>query len=129
MTACHAPHAARMAACGAGGSAAQRVDLGVFGKPAELFFGEGQPAVDGDFEHAVGPFDQFDLGAVALFEPRPRTEGPWFIVSLYAVFDFDLHRASSERGNGRIQHSIGGPTAPSLWTLGFVKPASAMLRR
>ena len=67
------------------------VDLGVFRKPAELFFGESEPTIDGDFENTGDPFDELDFFGTPLQEPCPRTEGPWFIVSGHAVFDSDLH--------------------------------------
>jgi hypothetical protein len=37
------------------------VDLGVFRKPAELFFGESEPTIDGDFENTGDPLDELDL--------------------------------------------------------------------
>jgi hypothetical protein len=72
-------------------AANQGVDLGVFRKPAELFFREGKPTIDGDFKNTGDPFDELDLFGTAFHEPCPRTEGPWFIVSGHAVFDSDLH--------------------------------------
>ena len=73
-------------------SANHGVDLGVFRKPAELFLGELELSVDGDLEDTGDPFDQLDLLRTAFQKPRPRTEGPGFIVSRHAIFDSDLHR-------------------------------------
>ncbi len=42
-------------------SANQGVDLGVFGKPAELLLGEFELSVDGDFENTGDPFDELYL--------------------------------------------------------------------
>lgn len=42
-------------------AAYQGVDLGVFRKPAELFFGEGEAPIDGDLEDTCNPFDELDL--------------------------------------------------------------------
>jgi hypothetical protein len=39
----------------------QGVDLGVFWKPAELFFGKDELPIDGDFENTGDPFDELDL--------------------------------------------------------------------
>jgi hypothetical protein len=75
--------------------AAQRIDLGVLGKPPEPLFRKRQPAIDGDFEDAAGAFDELDLGAELFDQPCPRTEGSRFIVSRHAIFDPDLHRSSS----------------------------------
>ena len=72
-------------------AADQGVDLGVFRKPAELFLGESEPPIDGDLENASDPLDELDLFRASFQKPCPRTEGPWFIVSRYAVFDSDLH--------------------------------------
>ena len=72
-------------------SANQGVDLGVFRKPAELLLGEFELSVDGDFENPRDSFDELHLLRTAFDEPRPRTEGPWFIVSGHAIFDSDLH--------------------------------------
>ena len=84
-------------------SANQGVDLGVFRKPAELLFGEFELSVDGDFENPSDSFDELHLLRTAFDEPRPRTEGPWFIVSRHAVFDSDLHsRHLQGEGNGLI---------------------------
>ena len=38
-------------------AADQSVDFGVFRKPAELFLGESEPAIDGDLENTGNPFD------------------------------------------------------------------------
>jgi hypothetical protein len=73
-------------------AADQGVDLGVFRKSAELFLGEGEPAIDGDLEHTGHSFDELDLVCAPLQQACPRTEGPWFIVSGHAIFDSDLHR-------------------------------------
>ena len=72
-------------------AANQGVDFGVFWKPAELFFGESEPTIDGDFENTGNPFDELDFFRASLHKPCPRTEGSWFIVSGHAVFDSDLH--------------------------------------
>ena len=72
-------------------AADQGVDLGVFRKPAELFLGEGEPAIDGDLEHTGDAFDELDFVCAPLQQPCPRTEGSWFIVSGHAIFDSDLH--------------------------------------
>ena len=72
-------------------AANQGVYLGVFRKPAELFFGEGEPSVDGDLENTGDAFNELDLFGTSFQEPRPRTEGPRFIVSGHTVFDSDLH--------------------------------------
>ena len=80
-------------------SANQGVDLGVFRKPAELLFGEFELSVDGDFENPRDSFDEPHLLRTAFDEPRPRTEGPWFIVSRHAIFDSDLH-SRHLRGEG-----------------------------
>ena len=72
-------------------AADQRVDLGVFGKPAQLFFGESEPPIDGDLENTGDALDKLDLFRAPLDKPRPRTEGSWFIVSGHAIFDSDLH--------------------------------------
>jgi hypothetical protein len=42
-------------------AANQGVDLGVFRKPAELFFGKDELPIDGDFENTGDPFDELDL--------------------------------------------------------------------
>ena len=72
-------------------AADQSVDFGVFRKPAELFLGESEPAIDGDLENTGNPFDELDFLRTSFNKPCPRTEGSWFIVSGHAVFDFDLH--------------------------------------
>src|SRR5208282_1677856 len=72
-------------------AADQGVDLGVFRKPAELFLGESEPPIDGDLENTGNTLDELDFLRTSFHKPRPRTEGPWFIVSGHAVFDFDLH--------------------------------------
>ena len=72
-------------------AADQGVDLGVFRKSAELIFGESETPVDGDLENTGHSLDELDLLCTSFHKPRPRTEGPWFIVSRYAVFDSDLH--------------------------------------
>jgi len=82
-------------------SANQGVDLGVFRKPAELLFGEFELSVDGDFENPSDSFDELHLLRTAFDEPRPRTEGPWFIVSRHAIFDSDLH-SRHLRGEGNV---------------------------
>jgi hypothetical protein len=61
-----------------------------------LLFREKQPAVDGDLEYPSHPRHQFDVGAVKLNQPRPRTEGPRFIVSRLAPLDSYLHRCLSQ---------------------------------
>jgi hypothetical protein len=71
--------------------AAQSVDLSVFGKTLERFFGEGELAVDGDLEHTAGAFDELNLGTILFFQLCLRTEGSRKIVSRNAVFDPDLH--------------------------------------
>ena len=76
-------------------AAAERVDLGILGKATELFFGEGEPAVDGDLEHTARTLNELDFSTVLFFEPRPRTEGSWEVVSRNAVFDPNLHRRHS----------------------------------
>ena len=80
-------------------SANQGVDLGVFRKSAELLLGEFELSVDGDLENTSHPFDELYLLSTAFHEPRPRTEGPWFIVSGHAIFDSDLH-SRHHRGEG-----------------------------
>ena len=82
-------------------SANQGVDLGVFRKPAELLFGEFELSVDGDFENPSDSFDELHLLRTAFDEPRPRTEGPWFIVSRHAIFDSDFH-SRHLRGEGNV---------------------------
>ena len=72
-------------------SANQGVYLSVFRKPAELFLGEFELSVDGDFEDTRDPFDELDLFRAPFHKSCPRTEGPWFIVSRHAIFDSDLH--------------------------------------
>ena len=69
----------------------QRVDLGVFWKPAKLFFREDEFPVDGDFENAGHPFDELGLFRASFHQSCPRTEGSWFVVSGHAVFDSYLH--------------------------------------
>jgi hypothetical protein len=61
-----------------------------------LLFREKQPAVDGDLEYPSHPRHQFDFGAVKLNQPRPRTEGPRFIISRLAPLDSYLHRRLSQ---------------------------------
>lgn len=78
-----------------GGAGAQRIDFLVGGKPPGLFFREQQPTVDGDLEYSSHPRHQLDFGAVKLDQPRPRTEGPRFIVSRFAPLDSHLHRRLS----------------------------------
>src|SRR5205814_9579438 len=57
----------------------------------------------GDFEHTSDPFDELHLFRTEFHKPRPRTEGPWFIVSRHAVFDSDLHsRHLRGKGNDLI---------------------------
>src|SRR5580704_11946975 len=60
-------------------------------KAAGLLLRIAQPAIDRDLEHAADPWDQFDLGAVFLFQHCPRTEGARLIVSGLAPIDSDLH--------------------------------------
>ena len=79
-----------------GRALAQRIDFLVGGKPPGLLFREKQPAVDGDLEYPSHPRHQFDVGAVKLNQPRPRTEGPRFIVSRLAPLDSYLHRCLSQ---------------------------------
>jgi hypothetical protein len=79
-----------------GRTLAQRIDFLVGGKPPGLLFREKQPAVDGDLEYPSHPRHQFDFGAVKLNQPRPRTEGPRFIVSRLAPLDSYLHRCLSQ---------------------------------
>jgi hypothetical protein len=69
----------------------QRVDLGVFWKPAKLFFREDEFAVDGDFENTGHPLDELDLLRASFHQSCPRTEGSWFVVSGHAIFDSYLH--------------------------------------
>jgi hypothetical protein len=80
-------------------SANQGVDLGVFRKSAELLLGEFELSVDGDLENTSDSFDELHLLRTAFHKPRPRTEGPWFIVSRHAIFDSDLH-SRHHRGEG-----------------------------
>src|SRR5215469_7448447 len=61
----HACHPGAVTTSAAGLSARQSIDLGVFGKPAELLLGEDQPPVDGDLENACNPFDALDLFCAA----------------------------------------------------------------
>jgi len=82
-------------------SANQGVDLGVFRKSAELLLGEFELSVDGDLENTSHPFDELHLLSTAFHEPRPRTEGPWFIVSRHAIFDSDFH-SRHLRGEGNV---------------------------
>ena len=64
----------------------------VLGKAPGLLFGVFERTVDGDVENAAAAADQLDLGLGFLpLDDIPRTEGPRFVVSLYAVFDLDLH--------------------------------------
>ncbi len=82
-------------------AAAERVDFGVLGKPPKLLFGKGELAVDRNFEDAARTLNEFDLGAVFLFQSCLRTEGSWKVVSGNAVFDSDLHRhRPSSQTNG-----------------------------
>jgi hypothetical protein len=90
-------------------AANQGVDLGVFRKPAELFLGESEPAIDGDFENTGDTFDELDLLRTSFDKPCPRTEGPWFIVSGHAVFDFDLH-SPTFKANPTAGAYHAGPT-------------------
>ena len=60
-----------------------------------MLFGKGEASVDGDFENTGDSLDELDLLGAPFQQPRPRTEGSGFIVSGYAIFDSDLHRATS----------------------------------
>ena len=79
-----------------GRALAQRIDFLVGGKPPGLLFRKKQPTVDGDLEYPSHPRHQLDFGAVKLNQPRPRTEGPRFIVSRLAPLDSYLHRCLSQ---------------------------------
>ena len=79
-----------------GRAGAQRIDFLVGGKPPGLLFREKQPTIDGDLEYPSHPRHQFDFGAVKLNQPRPRTEGPRFIVSRLAPLDSYLHCCLSQ---------------------------------
>lgn len=65
---------------------------------AQLFLGEFKDAVDLDLEDAAAAFDQLNIGAVFIFDQGLRTEGPWFVVSLNAVFDGDFHAPKAPLG-------------------------------
>jgi hypothetical protein len=67
------------------------IDFLVGRKPPEGFFREHQAAVDGNLERPANSRHQLDFGAVSLNQPRPRTEGPRFIVSRLAPLDPDFH--------------------------------------
>ena len=101
---------------------AQRIDFLVGGKPPGLLFREQQPAVDGDLEHPGHPGHQLDIGTVKLNQPRPRTEGPRFIVSRLAPLDRDLHsrpplRPSPQSIHEQACHETGGRVRHGLRSL------------
>src|SRR5215469_98431 len=121
---CH-PHANRpgtLITSAAGLSAHQSIDLAVFGKPAELFLGEDEPAVDGDLEYAGNPFDELDLLCAAFHEPGLRTEGPRFIVSGHAVFDPDLHCCHPFNGERRQLSIAARSRPPSICAIPWALP-------
>ena len=54
----------------------------------------GERTVDGNVENAAAALHQFDFGIGKGRQDVPRTAGSRFVVSGYAVFDFDFHRVS-----------------------------------
>ncbi len=65
-------------------------------EPAGRLLGEAEPAVHGDLEYATAGFAQSDLRVGAGVDDQiPYPTGAWFIASLSAVFDFDLHAGGS----------------------------------
>jgi hypothetical protein len=106
---------ARSRRAGAGG--AYRIDFLVGRKPPEGFLREHQAALDRDLERPANSRHQLDFGAVTLNQPRPRTEGPRFIVSRLAPLDryFHLrppsplpHRCASPRDSTMISARVSG---------------------
>ena len=50
-----------------------------------------QFAIDPHIEDAAAPFDQAGIGANRFLEPGSQTDRLWFVVSLHAVFDRNVH--------------------------------------
>lgn len=48
-------------------------------------------AVDGDFEFSPARGGQGHIGAEAVLQSVPRTEGIGLVVSHHAIFDINLH--------------------------------------
>jgi hypothetical protein len=78
-------------------------------EPAGRPLGEAELAVHGDLEHATARFAQGDLRVGTGFDDQiADPTGAWFIASLTAIFDFDLH-------------ACGSPvwwTPPAAWQIG-----------
>lgn len=70
----------------------QRTHLIIRREVTRLVLRIGERAVDGNVENTAAPFHQFDFGIGKGRQDVPRTAGPRFVVSGYAVFDFDFHR-------------------------------------
>ena len=65
-------------------------------EPAGRLLGEAEPAVHRDLEHATAGFAQGDLRVgMGVDDQVSDPTGAWFIASLSAVFDFDLHACGS----------------------------------
>ena len=82
----------------------------IFGKPARLGLAVDQVAVDGHIEYAAGAFGQFGLDPECLVNRVRQTDGFGVVVSLYAVFDADVHgRAPIEKHgtNERVEQVSG----------------------
>ena len=89
----------------------QRPHLVVGRKSAGVLLRIGQPPVDGDVEDPGAALDQRDLRIGERRQYVPRTAGPRLVVSGYAVFDLDFHRASLDPGGGAV-----GAAADSVTT-------------
>ena len=75
------------------GSSHDADDLGIGGKAASCLVGKGKSIVDAELKDAAAGASQRHLRIrPSLADEFRRRTGARFIVSLAAVFDFDVHR-------------------------------------
>ena len=77
-------------------------------KTAGLLLAVDAAAIDHDVEDAASASDQRRVDAELLFDRGRQTGGLWFVVSLHAVGDADLHKALRNENCEALIHRVPG---------------------